>query len=498
MGIRRRNWDEVAGFVKKIRDLGLSYAKGADHFGISVDDIYEYNRFVKKKSGANRVVKNWAEIGDYVTKIEELGLSYAEGARQFGISVKDIYRYTREKREERVCVQLKKKNNDNDNDHDYAVDSSFPESNSVSTEPVLGGGGIVDIVPVESATAKPFSSADVRDVSDEDEINCNLKLPLDVVELIVNYRKQNPEHGYKRIEDHLKHRYFVSVPRKKIRKVLKLHGLVTDFDSSFDKVQLDKAKTKGKGSTRFEASYPRELYQMDITYVYLADSSVYYLVLILDDNSRFCVGHELRKDQKGVTMIEVLHRSIERYGKPQKLLSDQGRSFYTWSREQTVFQKYLDDMKIEHIVSNPHSPQTLGKVERLNQTVQRELLDKFRFNSYQQMRSKIDEYFHSYNYERPHQGIGGDCPSNRFHGIVGETRRIESELSTNTHIPCLDFSQGYLVFKNTEHTICVLFSSSGIKVLLDGKLLSVSGVSGGVNQNDENENENENDGSSQS
>lgn len=28
-------------------------------------------------------------------------------------------------------------------------------------------------------------------------------------------------------------------------------------------------------------------------------------------------------------------------------------------------------MKIEHIVSDPHSPQTLGKVERLNQTVQR-------------------------------------------------------------------------------------------------------------------------------
>ena len=474
MGIRRRNWDEVAGFVKKIKKLGLTYAKGAERFGVSVNDIYDYNRFLKKKSGVTRAMKNWAEIGDYVSKIKELGMTYAQGARHFGISVKDLYSYNvKDRKESKESVQLKKKNHDSD--------SSSPKSHGVSAESVLEG-----IVPVEvESVAGKSCSASGASAASAGSSESNVKLPLDIVELIVNYRKQNPEHGYKRIEDHLKYRYFVSVPRKKIREVLKLHGLATDFDSSFDKAQLNEgidsnrnANNKTKGSTRFEASYPRELYQMDITYVYLPNNSVYYLVLILDDHSRFCVGHELRKDQKGVTMIEVLHRSIERYGKPQKLLSDQGRSFYSWSMEQTLFQKYLDDMKIEHIVSDPHSPQTLGKVERLNQTVQRELLDKYRFSSYQQMCAKIAEYFHSYNYERPHQGIGGDCPSNRFHGIVGETRRMESELSTHS----LDFSRGYLVFKSTDHTVCVLFSRSGIKVLLDGKLLSVSG---GVNTNDD-------------
>jgi transposase InsO family protein len=83
------------------------------------------------------------------------------------------------------------------------------------------------------------------------------------------------------------------------------------------------------------------------------------------------VCHELGTEQKSLTMINALHRTIERYGKPQKLLTDQSGSFYSWSFEQTLFQKYLDDMKIEHIVSDPHSPQTQGKVERLTQTIQK-------------------------------------------------------------------------------------------------------------------------------
>jgi transposase InsO family protein len=110
---------------------------------------------------------------------------------------------------------------------------------------------------------------------------------------------------------------------------------------------------------------------MDLSYVYVSEHVVFYLILIIDDHSRFCVCHELVTDQKSLTMINALHRAIERYGKPQKLLTDQSGSFYSWSFEQTLFQKYLDDMKIEHIVSDPHSPQTQGKVERLTQTIQK-------------------------------------------------------------------------------------------------------------------------------
>jgi transposase InsO family protein len=289
-------------------------------------------------------------------------------------------------------------------------------------------------------------------------------LPAGVADLIINYRQSHPEHGYKRIADYLKNRYFVVVPRKKIRELLKVHGLADDNDSSFDQSALNQ---EGKGTRRFEASYPRELYQMDITYVYLVNQTICYLVVVLDDYSRFCVSCELRRDYRTISMIEVLHRAIERYGKPCKLLTDQGSSFYSWSREQTLFSRYLDDMKIEHIVADPHNPQTLGKVERFHQTIQRELLDKSHFLSYEEARQRIESYMHQYNYERPHQGIGGACPASRFQGIIGETSRIESELCEKG----LDFSRGYLVFKMFEHTISIVCNGGRLQVFLDGDLL---------------------------
>lgn len=381
--------------------------------------------------------KNWEKIGDYVLKIDELGMKYVEGAEHFNISVRDIYSYNK-----RIKKSLRK---------DKIID--FKDGEDMST----AGGTAV------SEGAMPTDDSQQIGADKEKKATGGI-LPGELESLIVSYRREHPDHGYKRIEDYLKSRYFVITPRKKIRAVLKAYGLSSRLDSSFDRKEKE-------ASRRFEAAYPRELYQMDVTYVYISDIPVLYLVLVLDDYSRFCVGSRLCHDQRSGTMAEVLHQASQRYGKPKKLLTDQGSNFYTWSYEQTLFQKYLDDMEIEHIVSDPHHPQTLGKVERLNQTIQKELLHKGKFSSYEQARRMIEDFFHSYNYERPHQGIDGQTPAQRFWGVAGETGRIEAELKSHF----LDFSRGYLVFKNQEHTLSVVCSPKGIQVFLDGNLLSQKG-----------------------
>jgi len=377
------------------------------------------------------IKKNWEEIGEYVLKLHELGLNYKKGAELFNIDVGDIYRYNQ---------HLKKK---------------------------LRRIKRFEIKEEENKKVYEFDKAGDLELEVEKEKSARIRgsiFPEQIEKLIIEYRKENPSYGYKRIEEYLKKKCFVVAPRKKIRELLKSEGLASVYDSSFDR---EEEPQLAKGSRRFEASYPRELYQMDVTYVYISQIPVLYLAVIIDDYSRFCVASRLCHDQRSGTMIDVLHEAVRRYGKPQKLLTDQGSNFYTWSEEQTMFQKYLDDMEIEHIVADPHSPQTLGKVERLNQTIQKELLHKGRFSAYEEARRAIEEYFRSYNYERVHQGIGGQIPSERFWGINGETSRIETELKSNM----LDISRGYLVFKNTEHTLSVVFAAGGIQVFLDGKLL---------------------------
>jgi hypothetical protein len=122
-------------------------------------------------------------------------------------------------------------------------------------------------------------------------------------------------------------------------------------------------------------------------------------------------------------------------------------------------------MKIEHIVSDPHSPQTQGKVERLTQTIQKELLQKQRFKSYEHAQQAIDDYIQSYNYQRPHQGIGGLCPADRFHQIAAVTTETEQALLGSA----LDLSKGYLILKDAFRTLSVVFAEKTIQVYLDGK-----------------------------
>jgi transposase InsO family protein len=353
--------------------------------------------------------RNWDEVGELVGKIKELGLSLKEGAQHFGIEPGVVYEFNRRERQR------------------------------------LGG-----------------EESKERDATGAKTEKGSISLPEEVKELIGDYRKQNPDHGFKRIQDELKKKHLVVVSRKKIRSVLKEYGLLEVLDSSFDR--KDDA---GKGRRRFEAGYPGELYQMDVTYVYIKGIAVLYLVVIIDDYSRFCVAAELCRDQKGESLVEVVHNGIVRHGKPRKVLTDQGRGFYTWSMEQTVFQNYLDDMTIEHIVSDPHSPQTTGKVERLIQTIKKELLHKVRFCGYEDARRGIEDFIRSYNFERPHQGIGGGLPSDRFYGVVGEVGRVESGLMNKK----VDISKGYLIYKIHDHILSVVCRKGGLEVFLDGTLL---------------------------
>ena len=373
---------------------------------------------------------NWDKVEELAQMIKDQGLSYAEGALMFATPVWQLYELNRRKKR--------------------AAKGKYSEAETPINEVKEGEG--------EEAAPSEQNGMEGNDIGLFDKS----PLPEAVQRLIIDYRTKNPGFGFKRIEDMLKSDHLVVVSRKQIRHVLKIHGLLEKNDSSFDL-----STEPAKGSRRFEASYAGEMYQMDITYVYLTGIRVVYLVVIVDDYSRFCVGAELCHDQKGETLIGVLHNACIRHGIPRKLLTDQGSGFYSWSAQQTIFQQYLDDQKIEHIISEPHSPQSQGKAESLIQTIKRECLRRVRFAGYGDAVEGIADYIRGYNFGRPHQGINGFRPADRFYGVVGERSRIEAELAGKE----VDFSKGYCIFKVQDHCVSVVSSSEGIVVLLDGKLL---------------------------
>lgn len=358
--------------------------------------------------------RDWSKVGEVVEKTRELGLSYQEGAKRFGVRVRDLYDYNERRKREEAEVKGKK------------------------TEPSS---------PQEVPTERKDRGA---------------QLPEEVKELIRSYRREEPTYGFKRIADLLKQKYLVLVTRKQIRGVLKEAGLLETCDSSFDK-----EPPPAKGSRRFEAKYRGEFWQMDVTYVYIRKIPVLYLAVIVDDYSRFCLAAELCQDQRAETLLGVLHNACTAYGAPKKLLTDQGSGFYSWSGEQTRFQEYLDDQRIEHLVAEPHSPQSQGKVERLIQTIREELLTRVKFSGFADAQAQIRSFVQSYNFERPHQGIGGKRPADRFHGVVDDVERAAVELANRD----LDLSRGYVVYQVQGRRVCVVCAAEGLQVYLDGVLL---------------------------
>ena len=231
-------------------------------------------------------------------------------------------------------------------------------------------------------------------------------------ERIVARRQEEPSKGVRRIRDDLKRDEGLAVSAETVRKVVNDAGLGQD---------PVKAKRRPVQVRRFERSLPNALWQIDIFTFDLKRMYKVYLVGMIDDHSRYIVGHGLFRQQKGQAVMEVVKGAIGQWGAPREILSDNGRQFVAW-RGKSEFQKMLRRQGVGHVRSAPHHPQTLGKIERFWKTLWTEFLQDALFASFADARQRLDHWVAYYNHQRPHQGIDGACPADRFYGVSGDVQ----------------------------------------------------------------------------
>ena len=176
-------------------------------------------------------------------------------------------------------------------------------------------------------------------------------------------------------------------------------------------------KRDKEASQRFEANRPLELVQIDVLEFFIHKLKV-YLLLIIDDFSRFILGFRLSTKTSVDMVIGLFQEAIDRYGKMEEVLSDRGFVFYSW-RGINRFEQYLELEGIHQTHASPHHPQTLGKVEAVNKQIQKELIRCREFKGVGDAEEAIKEWIMIHNYKRTHQGLGGLLvPADRFHGRV--------------------------------------------------------------------------------
>lgn len=239
---------------------------------------------------------------------------------------------------------------------------------------------------------------------------------------VVKTRREHPEWGSRRIRDELLRYSALGVSDTQVRRVLHEEGLATPPAP---------ASARDHEPRRFERAAPNQLWQSDIFTFLLRRHERLYLAGFMDDHSRFLVGHALAHHQKSGLVMEALGRGIGAYGTPRELLTDNGRQYTAW-RGETEFEQELKRQGIAHFKSRPQHPQTLGKIERFWKTLWEEFLSRTVFADFPDCVRRLDLYVQHYNFRRPHQGIDGAVPADRYFRAAAAVRTaLEGQVADN-------------------------------------------------------------------
>jgi hypothetical protein len=130
-------------------------------------------------------------------------------------------------------------------------------------------------------------------------------------------------------------------------------------------------------------------------------------------------------------VLEVLRVALAGYGTPEEILTDNGSQYVTW-RGKSAFAKELEKRGIRQVVAAPRHPQTLGKIERFWGTLWRECVQSAVFVDLGDAQRRIGWFIDHYNFQRPHQGIDGLAPADRFFGAASEVRQtLQARVAAN-------------------------------------------------------------------
>lgn len=231
---------------------------------------------------------------------------------------------------------------------------------------------------------------DLKDKSTKPK-TIHYKITSEIEQRVINIRKKTG-FGENKLTT-----YFPNLSHKAINKILNKHNLTNP----------NPRRKKRLKYIRWQRKHPNSLWQMD-----LSDQKItgVYLFAVIDDCSRNCLALAKLKQISTAIITKILNELIAKYGKPREILTDNGSVFGLRSKH-SKFDRWCRRKEIKHIRTAIHSPTTTGKIERLFQTLSKEL--KFC--------NKDLEFFRMrYNHFRPHVSLENKPPAevyNAFHKL---------------------------------------------------------------------------------
>lgn len=235
------------------------------------------------------------------------------------------------------------------------------------------------------------------------------QLPFQIEQAIIGIKNEHPTWGAPKIRDKLIRDYPVIKPPAKstIHAILDRHGLV---------IRRKRRRYKAEGTPLSDAKLPNALWCADYKGEFMLGNRQYcYPLTITDYSSRFLFACEGLASTKSDFAFSVFERVFKEYGLPKAIRTDNGLPFaspnalFGLSRLSVWWLRL--GIAIERI--KPGHPAQNGRHERMHLTLKQEATKPASFNFLQQQ-ERFDRFVEIYNYERPHQAIGGHYPGQLY------------------------------------------------------------------------------------
>jgi transposase InsO family protein len=143
-----------------------------------------------------------------------------------------------------------------------------------------------------------------------------------------------------------------------------------------------------------------------------------YCHSIVDDCSRLAYS-ELHDDERADTVTAFTERALDWFLEhsvvAERLMTDNA---FTYTKNRSL-RELLARRAIDHLTTRPYTPRTNGKVERYQQTLQREWAYALEYASSDARRTSLPHWVSHYNERRTHSALDNRPPLTRVREVTG-------------------------------------------------------------------------------